>query len=152
MKKILSLFIIQILLFGCSTLTGEEIGRLPINEISVGNNLVLKQTTLELSKGDEIAIWSDVDFEYEGDATLIFKMGILKNGKLYRELEFDPTDKNLSIGELKSTMNNKTVWSFVGKNSKILIDENGTYTFKGMLDSSINPSLKVKKAEIILKK
>jgi hypothetical protein len=152
MKKLIALLIVQILLLGCSVLTGEEIGRLQINEISSENNLILKETSLELLKGDEISIWSDMDFEYEGDATLIFKMGILKDKEIYRELEFDPTDKNITIGEVKSTIMNKTDWSFTGKNTEIPIDEDGTYTFKALLASTVNSSLRVNKAEIILKK
>jgi hypothetical protein len=46
----------------------------------------------------------------------------------------------------------KTSWSFSGKNSQMKIEEDGKYTFKGILVASENPSLKVTKAEIVFKK
>jgi len=46
----------------------------------------------------------------------------------------------------------KTNWSFSGKNSEIKIEEDGYYTFKGILVASENETLKVTKAEIVLKK
>lgn len=61
-------------------------------------------------------------------------------------------DKSITIGELKTSIMGKTNWRFVGKNSKIKIEEDGKYTFKGLLVASDNPSLNIGKSEIILKK
>lgn len=156
MKRTLSLLIaaFTILLFtGCSALTGEEIGRLPINQVSTDDdNLVIKELSLDLKKGDEIAIWSDMDIEYEGDVAMRFRVEILKNGENFGGLEIDPTDKNITIGEIKTSLMNKTDWSFSGKNSEIKIEEDGNYTFKGILVASENRTLKVNKAEVVLKK
>ncbi len=151
--SILSLFLSLSLLTGCEALTNKEIARLPINQVSTNdNNLIIKEASLDLKKGEEIAIWSDMDMKYEGNVTLRFKIEILKNGEKMTMLEMDPTDKNLTIGEVKTNIMGKTNWSFTGKNSEIKIEEEGNYTFRGILLASDNPTLQVKKAEIVLKK
>lgn len=156
MKKIQLLFIILIsvaFLTGCDALTGKEIARIPVNQISVNDsNLIVKETSIALKKGDEIGIWSDMDLEYEGDIYLRFKLEIWKNGEKLGKLEIDPLEKNVTIGEVKTALMNKTNWSFTGKNSEITIEEDATYTFKAILVAVANPTLKVKKAEIVLKK
>ena len=152
MRKLFPLFIIILISFSCSTLTGEEVGRLKINELSPENHLVIKEATLDLKKGDEIGIWSDIDIEYENDIALRFRIGVNKDGQQHGRFEIDPFEKNITIGELKTSVLGKTDWRFMGKNTKIKIDEDGEYTFKGLLVASDNPSLKITKAEIVLKK
>lgn len=141
------------LLTGCNALTGEEVGRLQINQVSTDkDNLIFKEISLDLKKDEKIAIWSDMDVEYEGDVALRFRLEILKDGENLGGLEIDPTDKNITIGEIKTSLGGKTDWSFSGKNSEIKIEDDGNYTFKGILIASENSSLNVNKAEIILKK
>ena len=156
MKKTVALILLAIAIFsftGCDALTGEEVGRLPINQVSTNDDeQIIKEISLDLKKGEEIAIWSDMDIEYEGDVALRFRMEIFRDGAKIGILEIDPTDKNISIGELKTSLMNKTKWSFSGKNTKIKIEDDGNYTFKGILTASENPSLIVNKAEIVLKK
>ena len=79
-------------------------------------------------------------------------MEILKDGETYGNLEIDPTDKNVTIGEIKTQIMGKTNWSFTGKNKKLIIEEDGNYTFRALLAASDNPSLNLKKAELVLKK
>lgn len=150
--KTLSLMVVltgSITMLGC---TGEEIGRLQINHISTEGDMVVKETTLNLKKGDEVAIWSDMDIEYEGDVDLRFRIEFLKNGLPMDQLEVDPTDKNITLGEVRTSLMDKTDWSFSGKNAEITIDEDATYTFKAFLIASENPSLVLNKAEVVLKK
>jgi hypothetical protein len=143
---------ILLLFLGCTAMVGEEIGRLKINELSPENQLVIKEVALDLKKGDEIGIWSDIDIEYEDDIILRFRIGVDKDGEEHGRFEIDPTEKSITTGELKRTIMRKTNWKFMGKNSKIKIEEDGKYTFKGLLVASDNPSLKITKAEIVLKK
>lgn len=156
MNRTLSFLIVaftSILFTACSAITGEEVGRLPINQVSTDDdNLIIKEISLDLKKDEKIAIWSDMDIEYEGKVALRFKMEILKNGENFGGLEIDPTDKNITIGEVKTSLMGKTDWRFSGKNSEIKIEEDGNYTFKGILVASENSTLKVTKAEIVLKK
>jgi hypothetical protein len=77
---------------------------------------------------------------------------IWKDGKNTGGFEVDPTEKKITIGEVKTTVMDKTDWSFSGKNSVYKIEEDGKYTFKGILVASENSSLKVTKAEVVFKK
>ncbi|MFT4662736.1 MAG: hypothetical protein ACI8XB_003029 [Patiriisocius sp.] len=151
MKNLL-LILTLIILSSCSEITGEEIARLPINAISTEDNLVVKEVALDLKSGDEIGIWSDMDMAYDGDVELRFRIGVLKNGEDYTTMEIDPTVKNITLGEFKSSINGQTKWSYTGKNKGLKIDEDATYIFKGIFVSSENPSLVITKAEVVLKK
>lgn len=151
MKAIVSVLSLS-LLMACTALTGEEVARLPINQLSTDDELRIRETTINLTKGDELGIWSDMDIEYEGDVDLKFIIEILKDGKEFQTLELDPREKNISLGEVRTSIMGKTDWSFEGKNTEVEIEEYATYTFKAYLIASDNPSLKVTKAEIILKK
>jgi hypothetical protein len=146
------LIIIATFLNACNTITGEEIARIPVNAVSTNNNIILKEVTLDLKKGDEIIFWSDMDLEYEGDVDLRFRIQFMKDGKEFGGLEIDPLKKNLTIGETKLTLQNKTTWRFTGRNTKVQIEDDAKYTFKALLASSDNPTLKINKAEIIIKK
>lgn len=148
----MQLLALSLVLTGCDAMLGKEVGRLQINQLSSEGNLVVKETTLDLKKDDEIAIWSDMDIEYEGDVDLRFRVEILKNGEKMGGFEIDPTKKNITTGEVKTTLMDKTSWSFSGKNSEITIEEDAQYTFKGILVASENPSLKVTKAEVFFRK
>ena len=156
MKILLSILTLSMslaLLTGCEALLGKEVARLSINKVSIDdNNLIIKEASFDLKKGEEIGIWSDMDIKYEGDVALRFKIEILKNGKSLDRLEIDPTEKNITIGEIKTSLMSKTDWSFFGKNYEIKITDDGNYTFKGILVASDNSTLKVTKAEIVLKK
>lgn len=145
--------VMSILFAGCSALTGEEVGRLPINQVSTDDDhLIMKEVSLDLKKDDKVAIWSDMDLEYEGDVILRFKIEILNNGESIGGIEIDPTEKNITMGEVRTTLMGKTDWSFSGKNTEIKIEDDGNYTFKGILVASENPTLIVNKAEVVFKK
>ena len=136
----------------CNLITGEEIARIPVNRVSTEDNYVIEEASVELKKDDQIAIWSEMDMEYEGEIELRFRIEVLKDGEEFGGMEVDPTDKNITIGEVRTEIMAKTTWEFSGKNSEITIEEDGNYTFKVLLASSENPSLNIKKAEIVLKK
>jgi len=152
MKNLLKFLALSLVLAGCDALTGKEVARLPINQLSTEQNLVAKETTLDLKKGDEIGIWSDMDIAHDGDVELRFRIEISRDGKVIDGIEVDPTKKNITLGEVKTTVMNKTTWRFSGKNANYEIKEDGKYTFKGILIASENSSLKITKAELVFKK
>lgn len=152
MKKIIHLLAIALILTGCEALTGKEVGRLPVNQLSTDGNLIIKETTLELKKDEEIGIWSDMDLAYEGNVALRFQVEVWKDGARTDGFEIDPTDKNITLGETRVTIGDKTDWSFLGKNLVYKIKAGGTYTFKAILVASENPTLQVNRAEIVFKK
>ncbi|RBA27840.1 hypothetical protein [Flavobacterium tibetense] len=153
MKKILFLLISYLFITSCESFTGEEIARLPINRVSTSEeNIFEKETTLNLKKDEEISFWSEMDVEYSGEEFFQFRLRIYKNDKPFAILEFDPTEKNITIGEIKTTIGDNTKWSFTGKNEVLKISEDGKYTFKGILKSTKNPNIVVNKAIVIIKK
>ncbi|HEX8330329.1 MAG TPA: hypothetical protein VF629_22555 [Hymenobacter sp.] len=140
------------LLAGCDALLGKEVARLPINELSTTGHEVVKEATVQLQKDDKVALWSDMDLAYEGDSPVRFRVQVIKDGAPFKELQIDPTEKNVTIGEVKTNVNGSVNWSFSGKNAELVVPAAGSYTFKAMLVASANPSLRVTKAELVLKK
>ncbi|UOQ51516.1 hypothetical protein [Hymenobacter cellulosivorans] len=151
-NKLLAALLLAVPLSSCGSLFGKEVARLPINAISTPEQEVVKEAALPLQKGEELALWSDMDMAYEGEAPVRFQVQVLKNGTAFQQLELDPTDKNVTVGEVKTAVNGKTTWSFTGKNGSLTIPETGTYTFKARLVAAANPTLKITKAELVLKK
>lgn len=93
-----------------------------------------------------------MDVAYEGEAPMQFQVEVLKSGAAFGQLAADPTDKNITIGQLKTVINGKTSWRFWGKNASLTISESGTYRFRAQLIAANNPSLKIAKAKPVLKK
>ncbi|NMM49768.1 hypothetical protein [Marinigracilibium pacificum] len=151
-KGAILLILFSILFTACEALTGKEIGRLKINKVSNENVLFTKEKSFQFVEGEEIAFWSDLDIEYTGDVQLRFKIQMLKDGQELSVLEVNPFDKKITIGEVKTSINEDTKWSFIGKNKSLVVKESGNYTFKGLLITSENPTLKINKAEIVIKK
>jgi hypothetical protein len=139
-------------LSACDTLLGKEVARLPINEVSTEGHEVVKEASLQLKKDDVISLWSDMDMAYEGEAPVRFQVTVLADGARVNQLELDPTEKNVTVGEVKTAVNDKVTWSFSGKNGSLTIPKNANYTFKARLIAANNPTLKIKKAELVLKK
>lgn len=132
---------------------GEEIGRLPINKISTDeDNLIIKETTIDLKKGEKIDFWSEIDLESEGELALEFRVRMFKEGEELEMFEVFPFQGNITMNEKKVQMNNKTTWSFSKKNISKTIKEDGKYTFAAILVSNNNEKLKLNKAELVIRK
>ena len=129
---------------------GEEIARLPINQISSEGNIHEESVTLDLMTGDEIGVWSEMDMAYDGDANVFFYIKIFNNDEEIQELSIDPRDKSISANEVKTEFNGKVKWKFTGKNTTYTVPADGSYTFDAIFTASNN--VKIEKAELILKK
>ncbi|WP_179352277.1 hypothetical protein [Winogradskyella vidalii] len=151
MKKIIGVLVITFLLVGCETLLGEEIGRLVINEAS-NSELHTEETSLSLKKGEKIAFWTDTDIVYKNDLALVYILEIWKDSTQIGRTELDALNTNPRLMEVKKVLGNTTTWRYSGKMKHFSIKEDGNYTFKAILKSSDNPTLKINKAELVLKK
>jgi hypothetical protein len=151
MKKILIGLSFLVFLIGCDALTGEEIGRLPINQTS-NNELIIKETTLELKKDEKVSFWTETDIEFEDEIALVYTVEIWKDTVKQGGFQLDALKTNPTMMEVKTSFGNKTKWSYTGKMDFLRIEQNGTYTFKAVLNSSDNQTLKINKAELVLKK
>ena len=141
-----------LLLPSCEALTGKEIGRMTVNAVSTDDNIVMGETSVVLSKNEEVALWSHMDMEYDGNVDLRWRVRLLRDSIIVQELEVDPTEKNITVGEMQSTFGGHTAWSFTGKNTNVTIPVDGTYTFLAILVASDPGALKLTTAELILKK
>ena len=141
------------LLSSCDALMGKEVARLPINAVSTAGHEVVREATVQLQKDDKIALWSDMDLAYEGgSAPVRFQVQVMKNGTPFQQLQIDPTEKNITVGEVKPDINGSVSWRFSGKNAELVAPDAGSYTFRAMLVAAANPTLRVTKAELVLKK
>lgn len=151
-QRALLFFLLAVVFFSCDALTGEEVARLPVNFVSSEDSTVIKEVTLDLKKNDEIVFWSEMDIEYEGDVEMRFRVQALNDTTKLGGLEIDPTVKNVTLGEVKLSLGGKTSWRFTGRNTNIVIDHDGKYIFKAIFVASDNPTLKINKAELVIKK
>lgn len=148
MKKIFPLFALLFLVSSCDM--GTEIARLSIDEVSSEENIKEKSIELNLLKDEEISFWSEMDMKYEGEANLQFNVGLFLNDELYEAIAFDPREKNITVGEVKSDVNGKVKWKFSGKNKIYKVLEDGNYTIKAYFIASDNVT--VNKSNLVIKK
>lgn len=152
MKKYLFLLLPITLFFSsCDTFIGEEIARMPLTKTGFDENLNFYEMSMDLKKGDKITVWSEMDVEYEGEERFLVKLQMLKDDETLGIIDFDPTEKDMTVGEAKTTIMGKTSWSFSGRNKKLKIDEDGKYSFRAILFTS-NPKLKINKSELVVRK
>jgi hypothetical protein len=150
-RPLLYLPLFLLLLPACEAITGKELARLPIDTLSTPDHLVMREATLNLKKGDVLALWSHMDLAYDREAALRMRVRVVKDDADLQLLELDPMEKNVTIGETKTEINSHTEWRFTGKNGEYTVPEDGAYTFKAILTAEENPSLVIRKAELVLK-
>lgn len=68
-----------LLMLGC----GKEAGRVPFNGAGQG------EATIALGAG-EVAFWTDIDLEYQGNAALAYQVELLQNGAPAGRAQCDP--------------------------------------------------------------
>lgn len=148
---LLAAFCSVLLLPSCEALTGKEIGRLSVAGVSTDSNFVVGETSVPLHKNEEVALWSHMDMEYDGEIDLLFRVRLVRDSMIVQELEMDPREKNITVGEVQSTFGGHTKWSFTGKNATVTIPADGTYNFQAILVASNPDALKLTTAELVLK-
>ncbi|MBK8500410.1 MAG: hypothetical protein IPL52_16715 [Flavobacteriales bacterium] len=151
MRSLLYLPLLLLIFPSCEALTGKELARLAIDTLSTPDHFVMREATLNLKKGDEIALWSRMDMAYDGQADLRMRVRVVKDDADLQLFELDPTEKNVTVSETRTEFNGRTEWSFTGKNAEYTVPEDGAYTFKAILTAEENPSLRIRKAELLLK-
>ncbi|WP_109850965.1 hypothetical protein [Aquimarina sp. AU58] len=151
MKKLLLGLSITLALIGCDALTGEEIGRISFKQTSDVEQII-RETTLDLKKGEKISFWTEIDIEYENELALIYTVELLIDSKEQGGFKMNALETNPTMMEIKKSLGNKTTWRYTGKMNHWTIKEDGNYTFKAVLHSSENHTLKINKAELVLKK
>lgn len=67
-------------------------------------------------------------------------------------LELNALKTNPTMMEVKTQFGNKTSWTYQGKMNFLEVENNGSFTFKAILKSSDNQTLKLNKADLVFKK
>lgn len=149
--QIILIFSAVFMLYSCDALMGEEIGRMSVNATS-NTELVEREISLSLQRGDKISFWVDMDMEYEGDLQMACIVEIWKDSTLLGSVEMDALKTNPTVMEIKTSFGSQTSWEYSGKMNFMSVEEPGKYTLKGSFYSNEIPSLNLIKAEIVLKK
>jgi len=142
---------ISTFLAGCG-LTGEEVGRIEIDQLSTAENIQPKYVEFELNKGDVLNYWTELDIEFDGNLLLEYQVELVLGEKSMGVISLNPFEKDITIGELKTSIMNKTKWRFSGRMANFDISESGNYKFNAILMSNGNESLRVNRAALVFKK
>ena len=156
MKKINSLLNLAAIIFvvmGCNALTGEEVARLSIDELTVDqSDLKTQSTTIDLEAGDRLNLWAHMDLEYEGELALEFQLLVIKEGDTLNMLPLNPFEVDITMNEVKTSFNNKTDWRFAGRMNYLDIEDSGTYEFQTLLLANVGANPTINKADLVFKK
>lgn len=142
-----------VLLSGCSALIGEEVGRLSVEKPAVDDNQLNEvSTTIDLTKGESVAIWTDMDLEYEGNVRYVFRSSLITPSQDTLFTEIDPEDRSITIGEMSTTWMGETSTSYEGKAFDYTAEEDGTHTITAYFVVSDAERIAVNKADLVLRK
>ncbi len=70
-----------------------------------------------------------MDLEYDGNIELRHYLEVSLEDEVLKEIEIDPFNKNVTLNEVKKSINGNTKWKFSGKSKEITFDKDGKYTF-----------------------
>ncbi|GAA4022943.1 hypothetical protein GCM10022409_03450 [Hymenobacter glaciei] len=113
--------------------------------------MIYQRTKLQLTKGDKIQFWADMDIAYDGPLELEFFVQLPK-GLALPSQRLDPLHTSLTVGEVKTVVNKHTTRSFTGRMGSFEAPATGEYDFGTLLLSSDNSTLQLKKADLVFKK
>jgi hypothetical protein len=138
-------------LASCDALTGKEVGRNTFAAVSAPEKLNYQRTKLTLAKGEKIQFWADMDIAYDGPLELEFFVQLPKALGIPSQ-RLDPLHTSLTVGEVKTVVGEHTTRSFSGRMGSFEAPAAGEYDFGTLLLSSGNPTLQIKKADLVFKK
>ena len=138
-------------LASCDALTGKEVGRNTFTAVSTPEKTEYQRTKLTLAKGEKIQFWADMDIAYDGQLELEFFVQLPKAMGIPSQ-RLDPLHTSLTVGEVKTVMGEHTNRSFSGRMGSFEAPTAGEYDFGTLLLSSDNPTLQIKKADLVFKK
>ena len=135
----------------CDALTGKEAGRNAFTAVSTPEKLAYQRTKPTLAKGEEIQFWADMGVAYDGPLELEFFVQLPKLLGIPSQ-RLDPLHTSLTVGEVKTVVGEHTNRSFNGRMGSFEAPAAGEYNFGTLLLSSGNPTLQIKKADLVFKK
>jgi hypothetical protein len=126
---------------------GKEAGRVPFTAEGP------KEATLALKAGD-VAFWTDIDLEFEGNSDLFYQVDLVQNGATVATAECDPLGHlSVKTSWVSTDIGNKHSRSGNGKMPcDVKLAAGGPTTVKATLTWSHKPTtLTLKKADLVVK-
>lgn len=145
-------FLIILMAAACHDEGMTEISRFsPHNLTSAQGEFYIAEDTLNLDANQSLEIWSDMDYSYSGNQNLLFRVVIFVDGEYLREFYINPSSTEKREHESHQQEGDRISESYYGFNGPIEIQKAGTYNFKVLLMGQKDPSLEIRKADLILK-
>ena len=138
-------------LISCDAFMGKEVARATFTEVVNPAKPEYQSVQLQLTKGEKIRFWTEMDLEYDGILGLEFEVAFAKTLNI-NPLRLNALEKDVSMGEVKTVVGEHTKWRFSGRIGSFEVPVAGNYDIGVMLLSSNNPTLKLKKAVLVFKK
>lgn len=143
MSKTTWLFAIALLAVGC----GKEVGR--VSFASEGSS----RTSVVLDAG-RVAFWTDIDIEYDGPATLRYRIALIQGGKQVATAECDPLgDIGTKLLWVEAQRGSARSRSGLGKlGCSATLTKRGPTTVDATLAFSVRPSaVTLRRADLVVK-
>ncbi|MCI5058690.1 MAG: hypothetical protein MRY83_21440, partial [Flavobacteriales bacterium] len=112
-----------------------------------------KNTSINLKKGDEVSVWTDLDISYEGDLRMDYIVLILNGNDTVYSVQALPFDVNVKMKSVETSLGNKHNMSYEGKMATFPpLPDDGEYVFSSVLRSSVNETIELRKADLVIRK
>jgi hypothetical protein len=132
-----------VLLAGC----GKEVGRVPFTGDGSGS------APLELQAGD-VDFWTDISIEYQGDASLQYRISLEQGGAAVATATCDPLGRiNVKTTWVETDLGSSHARSGMGKmGCSVKLAKGGPTTVKATLAFARKPpTMSLKKADLVVK-
>ncbi|WP_421752812.1 hypothetical protein [Croceimicrobium sp.] len=144
--------LIVLMLSACHEKGMTELSRFsPHNLTSPQGEFFIAEDSLRLEANQTLELWSDMDYSYSGDQNLLFRVVIFVDGEYLREFYINPSSTENRERESRSQDGDRISESYYGLNGPIEIQKAGDYNFKVLLMGQKDPSLEIRKADLVLK-
>lgn len=130
---------------------GEEFARFSFKAASI-DSLMIQERTIPLNQGDKVDLWSDMDVTYSGELGLRFKVQVEFKGEELAGMELDAFRPSTQESSEKTETFGATNWKYSGRQKGFRVQESGDYLFKVVLAGIRNSSLKIRQADLVLKR
>lgn len=146
-RRIAMLGLTSVIFLGCSglvgTLTATEVGRVPITAPGTHSTSVYVTAA-------PLALWTDIDVEWEGNASMDYTVQVTQDGTVLSEGTCDPLDVNLTTNARSTDIGSRHTRSHQG-----LLGCTVATPAEGLVDVSVTLSVKgkptIRSADVYLK-
>lgn len=136
----LFLILISLFIYSCSAMFGDRFEYISIGGICSKENCEVSSKTIEMQKDEEISLWAEFDFEFEGDLMVEYQLVIVVNQTDTLDMiPFDPFNANVTINVRHITVGNKHKYSGEAKIMDYVAEESGLHEFNVVIFANQKP-------------